>query len=119
MAKKENAGKNAESKPEDKYPLTLLAIIVIVSIVNGLTVIGLIIYFPVVYLNYTFTSTYLVPSDIPFYNAGLGSSQTDRYGANWFFCFFYALMIIPPVLVLHTIIMVVLRRPTVIFNQHN
>lgn len=47
-----------------------------------------------------------------YYNAGLGSNQTDRYNANWFFCFFYVLMIIPPVMSFYTMIVVMIRRPT-------
>lgn len=96
----------------EKYPTTLCAIAVILSIINGITVIGLTIYLPTVYLNYTFTSTFLTTADVPYYSVGLGSSQTNRYNANWFMSAMDVFMIIPPVMVFYTAFMVLLREKT-------
>jgi hypothetical protein len=66
-----------------KIQCSFISIFVIFTIITSLTVLALIFYYPIVFLNYTFTNQYLPTSDIPYYNAGLGGTQTNRYGGNW------------------------------------
>lgn len=56
---------------------------VIVAIVASLDVIAILFYFPLAYLNLTFTFDDLPVGDIPFYNPSTSIAQTNRYNYGW------------------------------------
>jgi hypothetical protein len=54
-----------------------------VAIISLFFVLLSLIYFPFVYLNFTFTFDFLLVTDIPFYDSALGSNQSKRYYLIW------------------------------------
>ena len=56
---------------------------VITAIIASLDVLAILFYFPLCFLNLTFTFDELSPSDIPFYNPSTSTAQTNRYNYGW------------------------------------
>lgn len=76
------------------------------SLFNGFVVVSLFVYFPIVYLNYTYTSTYLTAADIPYYagaDTSTGAWTADRYQYQWFEMAFDILRFSAPLMALSAI----------------
>ena len=52
-------------------------------VVTGIFVLGLMVYFPVAWLNTVWTHDTLTKADVPYYKLTLDTSQTERYGFHW------------------------------------
>jgi len=87
------------------------SVFIAICVLNGIVVIGLLFYFPFVFLNFTYTFKYLPVEDIPFYSAGLGTGQSARYHGEWFIDASDVLRIVPPILSLFTMFVILRKEP--------
>lgn len=75
-------------------------IFIIISIINLFFVVGLIVYYPLIYLNITFTNDELRVADVPFYDTDLGSGTTRRYQYHWWEFASDSLRILEPIVMI-------------------
>jgi hypothetical protein len=80
-------------------PITIL-----INVFNSIVLLSLIFYFPYVFLNLVFTHETLTPSDVPYYDPLITTARSDRYEYEWYFTALDTMRIIPPCMLLFTLL---------------